>query len=759
MKEKRALVSSGSNTMWELVHVDKTGSDNGVCAKLLNVRRLTIGRVEADICISDKSVSRRHAVLEVLPSGNDFRFLLTDLSRFGTSVNGAALTDRQLELHSGDKITFGAQPGIALVLRQQAFNVAVSSMDRITKQTVKSLVAQLRGHLMNSLEECSFLIMPCLVVTAKVVCALLKLVPIVTPAYLEAYLNAASSIPFCQPNPDNYLPPLKEARLSAEDGFRFMPDPRRKTLLQQKVFYVLTEVQLSHLSQIVHLGQGKLCLFDSPQRCCEHHEAQFGVSSSDIASCLDRIIRHPSACVIHAQRVPAEVNAWQRTVYSALRRARRRPILESELGFAVVYSSTSGYCNPETKCPEKLYQEAGISQAFSINPFHMDSQPTNKRVLEERTDNVPVVSPPLKRPRELSVVVCPVAESSSPTQLCKTSTKRIRRCTKLIPPVRKVTPPAEKICLVPDSESSPKTRLSERKSLSVSSDSTCLAQDQPDGSFRSMAPGISTKDKIPSSPLVTCFVPLEFSPPDNRFSLPAPLSPDEEDALSALNRMSSLVNLRGSSSEAPVRQHRASPVPSQDAHFVDVDASQRQSCSESLGNLDTFALLSPSLNDAPSHLKLSQRLLSTEATPLQDSYTTDSAGWLAKKASFVPDINVTDPNSVPRLNVPVERRDLIVSTPAQLTRSCVNWTGTNFKVFKKVWPLHMQGNPETTHSEYTRRTNTLVALSVYQPNLTQLMEDYIPSGASQARQLSEQEERERVNRLFEQMCQLPKGRM
>ncbi|KAA3679028.1 nibrin [Paragonimus westermani] len=326
-------------------------------------------------------------------------------------------------------------------------------MDRVTKQRMRRILTLLQGQIVESCaESCVALVMVHLVVTAKVICALLGRVPIVTPAFMEAFLEAASHVPFVRPDPNSYLPPLREPRLVAGDAVRFLPNEVRRSLFQSKSFYALTNEQFTQLESIIRLGQGELFLIDSKANFSQHYRKRFTEDQLDLESRLRRVFKQKGACVLHTQRVSSHDKEWQRVVYSALRAIRRRPILESELGFAVVYASTSGYCNPETKCPEKLYEEAGISEAFSVNPFHMGSQ-SDRPVLEDLPSNAPELSgsrPFLKRawnPTDFDVTST-VGFTKRPR---KASPKRTHQVTDIVPP-REMDFVPKSNCLAADSD-------------------------------------------------------------------------------------------------------------------------------------------------------------------------------------------------------------------------------------------------------------------------------------------------------------------
>ncbi|THD22412.1 hypothetical protein D915_006670 [Fasciola hepatica] len=380
--------------MWKLVRL-------GDCSKLVSLciyftgwsvvlkspQSLIVGRVDSDILISDKSISRKHAKLEVTKQGNDLCFILTDYSRFGSFVNGAALAGGSCQLKHDDVVKFGAQPGVEFRLICEPFKVALSSMSKELRQRMKAVISLLHGEVINELDmTCRFLIMTSVVVTTKVVCALLAQVPIVTPAFMEKYLEASSHIPFHYPDPKEYQPAVKEIRFTSDDSYRFEPDQRRRTLFSDKVFYTLSCGQYAQLENMAVLGGGKIWLLDGFESAKKIYQQRFHAAPSvPNTEAVRMLLAEPSACLVHA-RPSREFREWQRTLYCVLRAIHRRPILESELGFATIFVSTMAYCNPDRKCPDKLYREASISQAFSINPFHMDSQP-DEGVLKEKQDN------------------------------------------------------------------------------------------------------------------------------------------------------------------------------------------------------------------------------------------------------------------------------------------------------------------------------------------------------------------------------------
>ncbi|VDQ06273.1 unnamed protein product [Trichobilharzia regenti] len=129
------------------------------------------------------------------------------------------------------------------------------------------------------------------------------------------------------------------------------------------------------LVEIIHLGNGKIYLLDSCDTLLTLAAESDVYASGDFAvnDILRDVLSKSGSCVIHLHPTSL-TQQWQRKVYSVLRSLNQRPILESELGFAVIYCSTELYCNPRKHCPDGLYQEVNVSEAFSVNPFQIDSE-------------------------------------------------------------------------------------------------------------------------------------------------------------------------------------------------------------------------------------------------------------------------------------------------------------------------------------------------------------------------------------------------
>ncbi|KAF8562212.1 hypothetical protein P879_05613 [Paragonimus westermani] len=732
--------------MWELIQYGRNGTETSI---VLNTSRVwSIGRLGCDIIVPDKSVSRTHAVLKVQASTDgNLGFTLIDRSKFGTFLNGVALAGRQCHLTVGDRITFGIEPGVDFCLQRKTLHVAVSSMDRVTKQRMRRILTLLQGQIVeNCAESCVALVMVHLVVTAKVICALLGRVPIVTPAFMEAFLEAASHVPFVRPDPNSYLPPLKEPRLVADDAVRFLPNEVRRSLFQSKRFYALTSEQFTQLESVIRLGQGELFLIDSQVNFSQHYRQRFTEDQLDFESRLRRVFKQKGACVLHTQHVSSHGKEWQRVIYSALRAIRRRPILESELGFAVVYASTNGYCNPETKCPEKLYEEAGISEAFSVNPFHMGSQ-SDRPVLEDLPSNAPQLSgsrPFLKRAwnsTDLDVTSA-VGFTKRPR---KASLKRTHQVTDIVPPVE-MDFVSKSTCLAADSEPlmkspSPSVRSPSSGRFTDVSKSLKPVQQIIHSMPQTTSMQMSGNDEDPGSPRLTSKVTGTLA---ENFPVSdcSHMLLNEENALLALNNMPALVSSTskaervtvGNTSKLCSQQGGCELLPSEPSpHTISI---QHSACADSAGVPGKSA----SASGARSQVIISEP-------------PTDALQWLAKKKDFVPVSDETT-DSLPKVCAPVERIELRILRSPQRISVTTHYVGINHKNFRKVWPVHFKQSSDCVSERSLPRT-TFIPLTAFQPQICNV----ITQSATATPTSSILEERERVNRLFDEMCQLPKTRM
>nr|CAH8826532.1 unnamed protein product [Trichobilharzia regenti] len=336
---------------------------------------INFGGSECDFMISTHKHGEAIAVISV---GNDEECRLILSRRFPGQaiVNGAPLSMGCRSIRSGDRIQFVSAPSKLFILKHVYVNLLFSSMGKQAKKKAKSVAALIHANVLSEWsKECDLLVMSSLIVTSKVVCALLHCIPIVTPEFLEEIKQISTCKFAAKPDPQNFLPVVKEEKLTQNDAPRFLPNELRRDLFHGKTFFVFSKDKYDRLVEIIHLGNGKIYLLDSCDTLLTLAAESDVYASGDFAvnDILRDVLSKSGSCVIHLHPTSL-TQQWQRKVYSVLRSLNQRPILESELGFAVIYCSTELYCNPRKHCPDGLYQEVNVSEAFSVNPFQIDSE-------------------------------------------------------------------------------------------------------------------------------------------------------------------------------------------------------------------------------------------------------------------------------------------------------------------------------------------------------------------------------------------------
>ncbi|CAH8442314.1 unnamed protein product [Schistosoma turkestanicum] len=358
--------------MWELQEV--VGSEHIRTLAISQPCIIKFGDSKCDVDLRP-AICGEVAKISVIAM-NGLHFTLSENVQGQSSVNSVLLSKQHQCIKSGDVIQFRCVPNKKFILMYKEINILFSSIGRDVKKRAKAVATLIRAKISSEWSsECNVLVMQTLIVTSKVICALLSCIPIVTPDYLEEIKKIRGYTFAAKPNPKDFLPIVKEEKLTQNDAARFLPNDLRPSLFSGKVFFVLNKDKYNILSEIIRLGNGKSYLVDSHDALVTaSSNIKVSVSGHNSSDDLIRdILSRPEICVVHFHPTPVS-ESWQRKLYSVLRSLHRRPILESELGFAVVYCSIKLYCNPDKRCPDGLYHEIDISGTFSVNPFQIDSE-------------------------------------------------------------------------------------------------------------------------------------------------------------------------------------------------------------------------------------------------------------------------------------------------------------------------------------------------------------------------------------------------
>jgi len=195
--------------------------------------------------------------------------IITDLgSKFGTYVNDGidskvkvSVREPQI-LGSSDRFRFGLQWNHYRI-EYMPLLVTTSTMKNVS--ALKETIGALGAHLVSVWrEDTDMLVMEAIVMTIKVVAALIAGKPIVTPEYFQDYLNAVKdSVELggehepTLPNPRNYLPPLNERSLHGQDAL-FHPDPARREIFTGKYFLLADAKAIRNYKSLLECGGGEV---------------------------------------------------------------------------------------------------------------------------------------------------------------------------------------------------------------------------------------------------------------------------------------------------------------------------------------------------------------------------------------------------------------------------------------------------------------------------------------------------------------------
>lgn len=316
-----------------------------------------VGRKDCRVLIhDDASISRKHSVITVQHDQANLgdpcqmsQVFLEDFSKYGTFINGIRITGT-VNVKSGDELLFGKNNSLYR-LQYIPLVVVTSCLDEKKKNTLKSHVLQLGGHMINDwrANTVTHLVMDGLTFTIKVIHALAECCPIVTPSYFDDIINSTNAGPAPLPVESSYLPPLKEETISSQ-GASFLPREARKSLFHGKTFIFISKKQYKRLQNAVGSSGGIVLLRDVPGS-----ESDDGLVSKDVCVMMMDSKEQNS--------LPTESQKWVLHVVEALRRHGCRPIPESEIGLALLFVSLDKYCNPSITAVPTLTQNL-VSQSF-----------------------------------------------------------------------------------------------------------------------------------------------------------------------------------------------------------------------------------------------------------------------------------------------------------------------------------------------------------------------------------------------------------
>ena len=148
--------------------------------------RIIVGR-NADIPFTEKSISRQHAEVKILPDGS---LVLTDLgSKFGTFIIGdeevSKLTpSEEYPVSSGEKIKFGIKDSI-VIFKKEILSFCQTRISKAEKIQLREQVKIIGGCFVEHAEDATHIVSSRIAATMKMLTAIAVNKCIVTPAWLN----------------------------------------------------------------------------------------------------------------------------------------------------------------------------------------------------------------------------------------------------------------------------------------------------------------------------------------------------------------------------------------------------------------------------------------------------------------------------------------------------------------------------------------------------------------------------------------------
>lgn len=327
-------------------------------------KEITIGRsVDAQVCNfaipDDASISRKHATLSV----SDDNLFLKDLgSRYGTCkvTSSSEIVEKieensTIKLSNNDVIRFGKM-GCEWQVHEVSYVTCTSTLKGENLQNLKLCLGKLGAQLKNEWDEmCTYLTMPAITLTIKVVLALAQGSHIVTTEYWNKCLEAVNKQSKL-PDPTNYMPQVIESTLNKE-SVSFLPNDRRTKLFAGKT--------------VVFFSRRQLEMYKTVLTKCSATPLLLSETKLTMLSLSD-----PNMIVIQYNATNQETQTQKNQIneiVSYLKNKGKRVVADAEIGLAILYCSNAKYCNPDFNFSSEVIKQTP-GQNAKTNVLAQESQ-------------------------------------------------------------------------------------------------------------------------------------------------------------------------------------------------------------------------------------------------------------------------------------------------------------------------------------------------------------------------------------------------
>ncbi|XP_049868906.1 nibrin [Pectinophora gossypiella] len=335
---------------------------------------ITIGRsVDAQVCnfaiSDDASISRKHATLAVTEN----KLYLQDMgSRYGTFVNNMTekVGDSKVKLNNNDIVRFGKINSVWKV-HATSLVTCTSTLKGESLQNLKLCLSNLAGTFKSEWDDtCSYLTMPAITLTIKVVLALVQGSYIVTTEFWSKCVDAVKN-QTSLPDPCKFTPHVVESTLNKEN-VSFFPNAERKSLFAGKTIIFFSRRQLDMYKTVLTQCSGTALLLSETQ-----------MSKSSLCE-QNKIVIQYNLTNNTSQETQAQRNQIN-DIINYLKSKGKRIIADAEIGLAVLYCSTDKYCNPDFNFSTEVIKQ---TPAQNTKPGHVLAQESQEPTQKINNENV-----------------------------------------------------------------------------------------------------------------------------------------------------------------------------------------------------------------------------------------------------------------------------------------------------------------------------------------------------------------------------------
>ncbi|XP_025263603.1 uncharacterized protein LOC105250169 [Camponotus floridanus] len=314
----------------------------GLCVYILPNQKKSFGNsYQSDIKLKeDVRISEFHAEVSVestRESDTQYKCIISNLSKYETIIirdgeEKRLSTNDKFILKSGDVMQFGQK--YTFVALYHLFVIVRSGLSDEDTKRLKDIVDYLGASLAETWDNsCTHLtVAKSVLFTTKLACALASAKSIVTITYWEA-VNIAIKDSKELPKIEDFLPQVKEEWLKVCSKL-FLPNEKRKTLFKGLSFVHFCPKQYFAYVLLINAAGGKSCVYPTRRP----------LRPRDLTAKNAIVIQQPAN---DSSQLTQVIAVDYPVIYCKLQAVKRRMISDTEIPLAILYCSTTMYCNPK----------------------------------------------------------------------------------------------------------------------------------------------------------------------------------------------------------------------------------------------------------------------------------------------------------------------------------------------------------------------------------------------------------------------------